>query len=521
MCFERTGWADIEGDELGLLPTVVNRSGIEPHGGVAPLYNVWLDPDSPVSMWEQLYQQLRRAIVTAQLKPGTRLPATRLLASELQCSRNTVLGAFEQLIAEGYITGRCGSGTFVADNPPDYRGGPSKPILPPLTAGRQSSRGLAEAGKAILAAWHAGTETKQAFSLSQFDASLFPIQTWEKLCQAWRKPKTALLSHADPGGYWPLREALSRHLRSARAVNARPENIMITSGRLSGLEAAIRMLLSQGEAVWLEDPASPRLHAAVRSTGARIVPVGLDEEGLIPAHPQGIPEPSLIVATPAHQFPSGRIMTEDRRHALLARASSCDAWVIESDWCADFRFSGPPLPSLHTLDTEQRVIYAGSLSDLLFPALRVGFLVVPDRLAEAFGACLSALDNEPSVFVQSVLSGFIREGYFAAHVRKLRNTYRNRQAVLLEAADRHLEPLMDLRPCRSGTHLVGYLPNHDTQGLSDSEVTRLAALEHVTVQPLSPFYLGPAQASGILLGFSAINERAILPSVQRLARALS
>jgi GntR family transcriptional regulator/MocR family aminotransferase len=387
---------------------------------------------------------------------------------------------------------------------------------------RLSNRGLAPAGRAILSsAWLAGGEAKQAFALSQFDASLFPIQTWEKICQSWRKPKTALLSHSDPGGYWPLREALSRHLRTARSIVCNPENVIITSGRISGIETAIRLLLAKEEVVWLEDPASPRLHAGIRSTGARVVPVGLDTEGLRVETTRGMTDPGLIVATPAHQFPSGVIMSQERRQTLLAYASSCDAWVIESDWGADFRFDGPPLPALHTIDTEQRVIYAGSLSDLLFPALRVGFLVVPDRVAEAMARCFSALDNEPSVFVESVLAGFIREGYFAAHVRKLRNTYRNRQAALVDAADRHLTPFLEMPPSRCGTHLVGHLHDGCTPDHSDERIAERAATDNVIVEPLSRFYLQRGRANGLLLGFSAIEDNAILPSVQRLSRMLA
>ncbi len=520
MCFERRGWPDFE-DELDGPATSAGKGRTdEPAAGVAPLYDIWLDPSSPLSMWEQLYKQLRRAIVTARLKPGTRLPATRLLATELKCSRNTVLGAFDQLIAEGYITGRCGSGTFVADHLPEHPG--TKPSVLWPDAVRPTMRGLSAAGRTILSSsWPGAGTARQAFALTQFDASLFPIQTWEKLCQAWRKPKTALLSHADPGGYLPLREALSRHLRTARSIVCGPENVIITSGRVSGIETVIRLLLGRDEAVWLEDPASPRLHAAVCATGVRVVPVGLDQEGLIARRTRGIPDPGLIVATPAHQFPSGVIMSEERRRALLAHASSCDAWVVESDLGADFRFDGPPLPALHSLDAERRVIYAGSLSDLLFPALRVGFLVVPDRIARPLSECFSALDNEPSVFVQSVLAGFVREGYFAAHVRKLRHTYRNRQAALLDAAERHLGPLLDIPASRGGTHLVGYLPDPKEADGRDERIAARAAGANVTVEPLSRFYLKRAGANGLLLGFSAIEERAIQPSVQRLSRALA
>lgn len=480
----------------------------------------WLDPQSKTSLWLQLYRQLRQAMISGRLAAGTRLPATRSLSMELQCSRNTVLGAFEQLTAEGYLEGRIGSGTFVADILPEDVMLPDNSTAAPQK--KSCDLSLSRRGRAIMAMMPRGCEPYKAFAPSLPDVSLFPFETWESVSRLWRSPPRSLLLLSDPCGYWPLRETLCNYLRTVRMIECKPEEVIITAGAQHGVDLAARLLLDPTDVVWVEDPGYPGLRGALSAADARVVPVEVDSQGLSVA--AGIATgliPKMIAAAPSHQYPLGVTMSLQRRLELLAYAADRDIWIVEDDYDNEFRYSGRPPAALRSLDGGERVIYVGTFSKVFFPALRLGYLVVPPRIAERFALARSGLDLHPPILPQPIVDAFIREGYFASHIRRMRSIYRKRQAALVEAAEKHLGHILTVRPDDSGIHLLGHLLPDVSHRLSDAEASRRAATCQVIAPPLSNFYADRRNGGALVLGYAAVDEQAIVAATQRLATALA
>jgi GntR family transcriptional regulator/MocR family aminotransferase len=486
---------------------------------LAAFTDLWLDQKSALSLWQQLYRQLRQAVISRRLAPGTLLPATRHLALQLGCSRNTVLGAFEQLIAEGYLKARSGSGTFVVDVLPED-------LTPPFesrseTQDQKCELDLSRRGKILTITIPQQVEPYRAFAPSLPDISLFPFRIWEKLSRIWRNPDRSLLMHSDPGGYWPLRESICTYLRTARMIECMPEDVIITTGAQNGVDIAARLLLDPGEPVWVEDPGYPGLRGALFAAGATVIPVPMDDEGL--SLSDGIATgttPRMIAVAPSHQYPLGTVMSLQRRLKLLALANEIDSWIIEDDYDNEFRYAGRPPAALRSLDGGSRVIYVGTFSKVLFPSLRLGYLVVPSRIAERFAVGRTGLDFQPSILPQPIVDAFMREGFFSTHVRRMRSIYRNRQAALVEAAEMYLSHILSVRPDVSGIHLLGHF-NAETRGrLSDVEASRRAAACRVITPPLSSFYVDQRNGGALVLGYAAVDETTIVAAAQRLAAAL-
>lgn len=479
----------------------------------------WLDARSSTSLWFQLYQQLRQAIISRRLPSGTRLPATRLLAEELGCSRNTILGAFEQLVAEGYLEGRIGSGTYVADMLPDD-------VTLPVGLGLARSNAactleLSRRGRLLTSAMQPQCEPYKAFAPSRPDVSLFPIETWEKASRIWRSPPRSLLTHSDPRGYGPLRETICNYLRTARMIECRPEDVIITAGAQNGVDIAARLLLDPQDPVWVEDPGYPGLRGALSAADTLVVPVPVDAEGLsLSEGAKTGTRPRMIVVAPSHQYPSGVTMSLQRRLELLKFADESDCWIIEDDYDNEFRYSGRPPAALRSLDGGERVIYVGTFSKVLFPSLRLGYLIVPSRISDRFTLARTAFDLQPPIFPQPIVDAFIREGFFSAHVRRMRSIYRNRQAALVEAAEKHLSQILTVSPHTSGMHLLGRFSPELSKRLRDDEASERAANCRVIAPPLSSFYADHRNGSALVLGYAAVDEKAIVAATQRLAQAL-
>ncbi len=486
---------------------------------LAVLADFWLDPQSTTSLWLQLYQQLRQAIIGRRLPAGTRLPATRILAQELGCSRNTVLGAFEQLVAEGYLEGRTGSGTYVADMLPE------DVMLPdgswPAPQKNSCELGLSRRGRALTLAMPAQREPYKAFAPSLPDVSLFPFETWERVSRIWRRPPQALLTQSDPCGYLPLRETICTYLRTARMIECRPEDVIITTGAQNGVDMAARLLLDPQDPVWVEDPTYPGLRAALSANDTIVVPVPVDGEGLsVAAGVAAGPTPRMIAVAPSHQYPLGVTMSLPRRLELLAFAAEVESWIIEDDYDHEFRYSGRSPAALRSLDGGERVIYVGTFSKVLFPSLRLGYLVVPPRIADHFALARAGLDLQPPILPQPIVDTFIREGFFSAHVRRMRSIYRNRQAALVEAAEKHLSHVLTVRPDNAGIHLLGHLTPEIKERLGDDEASRRAASCRIIAPPLSNFYADRRNGGALVLGYAAVDEKAIVAATQSLAHAL-
>ena len=501
-------------------------------GAVDVAVMVPLDRSSGAALHRQLYEGLREGVLAGRFPAGARLPSTRGLAAELGVSRNTVTSAFTQLLAEGYLEGRVGSGTYVAGALPDemlrarrgVRGADFSHDEESVASGgrRLSRRGELLAGTRTVTLRDAGRP--RAFRPCVPALEEFPRREWRQIsARRWRRPPGGLLGYGDPAGYRPLREAIAGYLGAARAARCSPEQVVVVSGSQQALDLAARVLLDPGDAVWVEDPGYAGARAALVGAGARLVPVPVDGDGLdVSAGTEREAGARLAYVTPSHQYPLGPTMGLGRRLELLRWANRAGAWIVEDDYDGEYRYSGRPLEALQGLDDEGRVVYVGTFSKVLFPALRLGYLVVPPDLVDAFVAARELSDRHSPLIDQAVLADFILEGHFARHVRRMRTLYAARQEALVEAARRYLDGLIDVGPAEAGMHLVGFLPH----GSNDREASQKAAACGVEAPPISAYalrgspYHEPAHRPGLLLGYAALTEAEILRGVRRLAAAL-
>jgi GntR family transcriptional regulator/MocR family aminotransferase len=492
---------------------------------MAELLPVALDADLADPLHRQVYRELARLILTGRLTAGSRLPSSRALARELGVARNTILAALDQLTSEGYIEGRRGSGTYVVTDLPD-----APPLAPEARSARGSAAPLEKArrfpplsihARVLADGRHAPARLSGLLAPGLADAGEFPFELWARLlAKSWRRPSQALASGGVPGGFLPLRQAIADYLRLLRGVRCEPEQVIIMSGTRQGLDLSARLLLADGAAVWLEDPGYLGLRGPLAASGARLVPLPVDAEGIDLSRAPRAPQPRLIAVTPSHQYPLGMTMSLGRRLQLLERARQADAWIFEDDYDSEWRYRGRPLAALQGLDTDGRVIYAGSFSKVLFASLRIGYLVVPSHALAAFLSARATLDDQPSLIAQPALAAFLAEGHFAAYLRRQRRIYRARQEIALAAAERHLAGLLHVPPDPGGLHLVGFLSPHLARRMDDVTASRRAADAGISVPPLSRFSMGRAGRQGLMLGYAAMPEKSIDPAIERLARAL-
>lgn len=479
-----------------------------------------LDRASSAPLYTQLYERLRQAILAGQLASGLQLPSSRALATELGISRNTVITAFQQLLAEGYIEGKLGSGTYVAPALPDdllhVRARAASMSAPHSKGASLSQRGMLLGSASLNVPGRPGPP--RAFHPGIPALDMFPFDIWSRLLtKHWRRPPRELLGYGDPAGYRPLREAIAAYLGVARAVRCNAEQVIVIAGSQQGLDIAARLLLDPGDAAWIEDPGYPGARGALLGAGAQLIAVPIDQEGLDVATGTAMhADARLAYVSPSHQYPLGITMSLARRLALLEWARRSDAWVLEDDYDSEYRYAGRPLAALQGLDTAQRVIYIGTFSKVLFPALRLGYLVVPPDLVDAFIKGRALSDRHSPTLDQAVLADFIAEGHFARHIRRMRALYEERQAILIEAAKRSLAGLLTLQPAEAGMHLIGWLP----AAVDDLAASQRAAALGIEAPPLSHYALRPLQAGALLLGYAGLRPDEIHEGVRKLAQAL-
>ncbi len=479
-----------------------------------------LDANSETPMYRQIFTCMRQAILDGRLRPGQRLPPTRTFASELGISRNTVLLAFDYLFADGYLQGKMGSGTFVTGTLPNKFLHIQKETIK-SSKRKQPRRFISKRGEVIAKTSVIVTSTPGAFR--PFQSGLpaineFPFSQWTRLlAQQWRTLPQTSFDYGDAAGYLPLREAIAVYLRTSRAVRCHADQIIIVSGSQQALDLSARVLLDAGESCWFEEPGYRGARAALTGSGIRLTPVPVDDEGLDVAAGEALnPRARLAYVTPSHQFPLGVTMSLTRRLQLLEWASRSGAWILEDDYDSEYRYAGPPLSSLQGLDREQRVIYIGTFSKVLIPALRVGYMVVPPDLVEAFRSAKSHSDLHSPIVEQAALAQFISEGHFGRHIRRMRSLYKKRQDALIEAARRELRGLIELHPSEAGLHLVGWLP----KGLDDRVLSERLKQAGVVAPAVSNYYLKSQRRKGLVLGYAAFNEKLINRAVARLANIL-
>jgi GntR family transcriptional regulator/MocR family aminotransferase len=481
-------------------------------------FDLALTPPKPGAvLFRWLCDEIRAAILDGRLRRGMRLPATRELARRYGVSRGTVVTAFEQLHSEGYLEGEVGAGTRVNTLLPEdllqakrpFYGAFRKPKSQPI---------LSEYARRLMPAPEVTLRPPRAFRAltPAFDA--FPLELWTQIAsRRLRRATRSLLADVSPRGYRPLREAVADYLGSARGVKCSTDQVIIVAGIQQALDLAARLTIDPGDAVWLEDPCFPIVPAMFKALGAKIVPVSVDQCGLNTREGrQRCPKARFAYVTPAHQFPLGAIMTVDRRLALLDWARRARALIFEDDYDSEYRYSGLPIPALQGLDQAGSVVYSGSFSKVLFPTLRLGYLVVPPALVDKFAAARMIMDRHSSVIDQAILCDFVTEGHFGRHIRRMREIYASRLAVLREAVQRKLAGALRIPEVEAGVHTVGYLNN----GISAAAVARTAAKDNVEVIPLEAFALKAPVPEGLLLGFGAVDDRELRRGVDVLAAAI-
>ena len=473
-------------------------------------------------LYRQLYEAIRQAILSGHLASGTRLPSSRVLANTLGISRSTVVVAFELLLNEGYVLGQVGKGTWVNSLLRDDLLAAVAPPSPPassaaLLPGRQPSARGAVLNSTSVTAIHAPAEWR-AFRPGLPDVDLFPFEVWARLAaRRWRQAPRELLGYTDPAGYRPFRAEIAAYLTGVRGIQCEVEQVLIVSGTQQALDLAARVLLDPGDAVWIEDPGYLGARSALQGAGARLIPVRVDGEGLEVV--DGIrqdPDARLVYVTPASQFPLGITMSLARRLELLQWATRARAWILEDDYDNEYQYAGRPLSALQRLDPHGRVLYIGTLSKVLFPALRLGYMIVPPDLVEAFTAARAAADRQTPLLEQLVCTDFMTQGHFARHIRATRTTYSERQTMLLESASQYLTGRLSLHPAEGGMHLVGALAAGVDDRLASEEALRFG----VIAPPLSAYSLRPPQQSALLLGYTTVGIQEIRAGVRKLATAL-
>ncbi len=477
-----------------------------------------LDADSGVPMYDQLSEWFRRAIIDGHLHAGQRVPSTRNLARELHISRVPVLSAYEQLFAEGYLETFVGAGTCVAKSIPGQA--MKSAAAKGRTQSRQSveqkaSRRIAQRVDALHTAPQTWANTQGAFRMGVPALDHFPVNTWSRLVNRHsRKPPIQQMIYGDPMGYLPLREAIAEYLGTVRAVRCDAEQILITTGSQQGLQICANVLLDAGAPVWIEEPGYPGARQACRTIGTQLVPVPVDEEGLNVT--EGIRlcgDARAVYITPSHQFPLGCTMSAARRLQLLSWASSSGAWIIEDDYDSEYRFGGRPLASLQGMDTDDRVIYVGTFSKVMFPSVRIGYVVIPKDLVPAFARVRDAFDTFSSMLYQVVLNDFIREGHFARHIKRMRALYSERRSVLLEAIAKYASDKLEPIGTDAGMQLTALL----APGVDDVAISIATAKIGVSARPLSISYLQPPPRGGLILGYSNVNVHELREGVRKLA----
>jgi len=480
-----------------------------------------LDRSSSQPLYRQVYERLRHSIMSGQLKAGQRLPSTRTLASELAVSRNTTSWAYEQLFAEGYLHSTVGRGTIVAPqisegllsvSPVTARQSPTQKDTPVL-----SQLGNTIVQSQTIPATRPGKPKPFRSGISALDA--FPYHLWEQLLiKRAKNSMTLITDYQQTVGYQPLREAIALHIGVTRGVRCQAEQIIIVTGSQQALDLAARLFLNPGDLAWVEEPGYFGTRNALQNTGAILAPIPVREEGMdVQVGREHYPHARLAAVTPSHQFPLGVTMSLKQRFALLEWAHQTNAWILEDDYDSEYRYSGRPLEALQGLDRGQRVICIGTFSKVLFPSLRLGYLVVPPALIDHFTTLYRSVSVHAPILEQAVLTDFMQEGHFARHIRRMRSLYHTRRDALVQAIQNEIGNKVQFQVPETGMHMVIWLP----WSMDDVAITQQATSQGLEVYPLSQLFLNPTgQRPGLLLGYGAFNEEEIRTGVRQLAKVL-
>ena len=472
------------------------------------------DSGQSASRW--LYESLRVAILEGRLGPGTRLPATRDLARQYRLARGTIVNAFDQLKSEGYIQGSVGSGTYVNKILPEELLHVALRESTALAVRHEQRRKLSDYARRVKLFPNFEIRPSRAFRTNMPALDLFPTTLWAQVAaRRLRRISASLLLGCGSMGYPPLRDAVASYLSTSRGVKCVADQVVVVSGVQEAIDLAVRLFVNPGDRVCMETPGYPGAAIAFKATGARISAICVDEEGMkVPgANVRGA---RLVYITPGHQFPLGVTMSVARRLQLLDWAAKSGALILEDDYDSEYRYVGRPVPALQGLDRHGLVLFTGSFSKVLFPSLRVGYLVVPPDLVDYFAAALSVTNRHAPLLEQAILCDFITEGHFGRHLRRMREVYARRLSILLECAQQNLGGLLEISGVEAGLQIAGWLHG----GLNAESVATAAATRRVEVTPLSRYSQGKAVREGLQLGFAAVDSGEIRRGVRELTITL-
>lgn len=510
-----------------------------------------------LTLHRRVYEALRRALLEGHVGAGERLPSSRDLAADLKLSRNTIVAAINQLSVEGYLVSQVGSGTYASDH------------LPRANSGKRRNTSLHNSASASGSHAHGsvlgtelqvptlsrrGVQLANTFTASALevwpltpgtpDFSAFPVKLWQRLQNKhWRYNYPEMLDYAYSGGYAPLRRAVADYLRVFRSLQLEPEQVLITSGTQKSLELSAHVLADHDDKVWIEDPAYWGAVKAFVAAGLKLHPVRVDEQGMAPTTSDEAHPPKLIYVTPSHQYPTGAVMSLARRQLLLQKARAHKAWILEDDYDSEFRYAGPPVASLEGLDNDERVLYMGTFSKVMYPGIKLGYLVVPKGLVEPFRQLHYELNRPGQLPVQAALAEFIEQGHFASTIRRMRQSYSERRVALLQA----LQPILGSHTDNSSgliagnnSHIANYpngsissnAPNSGAtisgaeQGLhlclnlprsiNDKALVNEAVAQQLKVTALSDYCYARDDLRGLVIGYGYAPLKSLLLSAPRL-----
>ncbi|MEZ4539157.1 MAG: PLP-dependent aminotransferase family protein [Chloroflexota bacterium] len=470
-----------------------------------------INRDDVDPVYRQVYRQLREAILSGALSPASRLPSSRSMARDAGVARITVVRALEQLAVEGFVESRVGAGTYVASNLPAGEM-QSHVFRPALTDWGRRVRTLHHANGPLVDS----SRPEIDFGFGRSFAERFPYDIWRRLLGRYLSTDDAMLSrYGSAAGFYPLRRALAEYLTQSRGVRCTPEEVVIVSGAQQAIDILARLLLEPNDEVLVETPGYRDAYALFQLHQARLVGLPVDNEGLPVDHIPADARPRLAFVTPSHQFPKGGTMPLAPRLALLAWAREREAVIIEDDYDGDLRYESSSLAALQGLDEEGRVVYLGTFSKVLFPALRLGYLVLPRALTAPFVQAKELVDRGAPTLTQAAVADFLTEGHFERHLRHLRRLYGDKRTTLVSALDEHLGRRVRYSPVAAGLHVMLYA----TDAVDEGQLVRDAAARGVRVYGGAPYHLERPAPPSILLGFSGLDEDEIVEGVRRLAEA--
>ena len=460
--------------------------------------------DSRTPLFRQIYTALRDAILSGKLTSGERVPPTRALADELGVSRMSVVLAYEHLASEGYLLGKGSAGTVVAN----------------LIVAREPARPLATRSPANPAFdLQPVRRAITPFRLGEPALDEFPIRLWNRIRARWaRRLPPSALGYGDASGYKHLAAAVVEYVRVSRNVRAEAEQVILVRGAQPAADLTLRVLLQPGERVWVEDPGYLVVRKLIEFAGGVLTPVPIDRDGLVVEEgKRRAPNARMVCLAPSHHFPLGCRLSLERRLALIEWARRAKAWILEDDFDSEFRYDGPPIASLQGLDTAGRVIYVGTFSKTLFPALRLGYLVVPPALVDRFRAAQSIVDHLATTVDQITLTEFIRDGHFTRHVRKMRTLYAERQRTMVSAVRRELGEWLSVEPAETGMHVIAWFRDPRVNDIAVSQAAWRAGIE---ARALSRYTIKAKLPPALVLGFGALRAEGISRGVKTLRKVL-